>query len=75
MKKLMSFFLGSTLVIPLMSGCAVQGRAYVRTYNPADAPDYFRWEHETQRQHMEYESRKKAEQHEYWEWRKHRDRD
>ena len=76
MKKLTGFLLGSTLMIPLILGCAARGGVYVGTYGPPEAPYYAQWEHETHRDHVDYERRKKAEQHEYWEWRKnHHDHD
>lgn len=76
MKRLTSLILGSVLMIPLLAGCAARGGVYVGTYGPPEAPYYTQWEHETHRQHVEYERRKKAEQHEYWEWRKqHHDHD
>jgi hypothetical protein len=63
------------MMFPLISGCAAHGRVYVRTYGPAEAPYYSRWEHDTRRDHMEYERRKRAEQNEYWRWRRHHDHD
>lgn len=71
MRKFTSVLLGTTLMFPLMTGCTVHGRMHVRTYGPTEAPYYTEWEHETHRNHMEYERRKRAEQHEYWEWRRH----
>lgn len=79
MKKLTSALLGSMLTImtiPLLTGCPAHGHVYVETYGPAETPYYTQWERESHREHMEFERRKKAEQHEYWEWRKHhRDHD
>lgn len=72
MKRLTGFVLGLALMIPLVvTGCGVRGGVYVGTYGPPEAPYYTRWERETHRRHMEYEQRKRAEQHEYWEWRRH----
>ncbi|HEY1580590.1 MAG TPA: hypothetical protein VGF82_26300 [Terracidiphilus sp.] len=71
MKKLASALLGSVLMIPLITGCPAHRHVYVETYGPAETPYYGQWEHETHREHMEFERRQKAEQHEYWEWRKH----
>lgn len=71
MKKFASVLLGSVLMAPLLTGCAARGGVYVRTYGPAEAPYYNQWEHETHRQHMEYERRKREEQREYWDWRRH----
>lgn len=75
MKKFTSFLLGSILMFPLITGCAVHGGVYVRTYGPAEAPYYTRWENETHREHIDYGRRKRAEQHEYWEWRRHHEHD
>jgi hypothetical protein len=65
-----SLFLGSIMLFPLVTGCAAQGRVYVRTYGPAEAPYYNRWERDTRRDYTEYERRKKAAQDEYWRWRR-----
>ena len=75
MKKLVSLFLGSILMLPFIEGCAAHGRVYVRSYGPAEAPYYNRWERESRREHMEYERRRKAEQNQYWNWRRHHDHD
>jgi len=71
MKKLNAILLGAALLSPVITGCAAHGHIYVQTYGPAEAPYYTQWEHETHRDHVDYEKRKKAEQHDYWEWRKH----
>ena len=73
MKKLASLLLGSVLVFPLLPliGCPAHESVYVGTYGPAESPYYTRWESERHYQHVEYERRKKAEQRDYWEWRKH----
>ncbi len=72
MKSLASMILGSTLIIPLLVGCPEHRQVVVYgTYGPAETPYYSRWEAETHRDHREFERRKKAEQREYWEWRKH----
>jgi len=71
MKNLNTVFLAAALLFPALTGCAAHGHVYVQTYGPAEAPYYTQWERETHRSHMEYERREKAEQHEYWEWRKH----
>ena len=70
MKKLATLLLGSVLVFPLI-GCPARGGVYVGTYGPPEEPYYTRWESERHYQHVEYERRKKAEQRDYWEWRKH----
>lgn len=72
MNKVNSLLLESVLMISLLgAGCAAHGRVYVGTYGPEETPYYTQWEHETHREHIEYEHRQKAEQHAYWEWRKH----
>lgn len=77
MKKLIGFVLGSAMMIPLFAGCAEHRRAYVYgTYGPSESGYYSSWETETHRQHRDFERRRKAEQRQYWEWRKqHHDRD
>ena len=44
-------------------------------HGPGETTYYIQWEHETRRDHIEYERRKTAEQREYWEWRKHHHHD
>lgn len=75
MKRMAGLILGSALMIPLLVGCPEHRQTYVYgTYAPSEEVYYSRWERETHREHREYERRKKAEQREYWEWRKqHRD--
>ena len=70
MGRMNRLLLASTLVIPLfVAGCAEHRTVYA--YGPGETTYYVEWEHETHRDHVEYERRKAAEQHEYWEWRHH----
>jgi hypothetical protein len=71
MTRLGKFLLGPALVCALVVGCAEHRRVVVDTYGPGETTYYAQWEHETHRDHVEYERRQKAEQHEYWEWRHH----
>jgi hypothetical protein len=70
MTKLSRFLLAVSLTIPVLAtGCAEHRTVYA--WGPAEQPYYVRWEHETHRDHVEWERRNEAERHEYWEWRKH----
>jgi hypothetical protein len=75
MKKLRRLLLASLLMIPLLStGCAEHRQTYA--WGPGETTYYVQWEHETHRDHMEWEQRKDAEHNEYWKWRKqHQDND
>jgi hypothetical protein len=58
--------LAAAIALPaLTTGCAV----HARVYGPGEDVYYTQWEHETHRDHVDYEKRKDAEQKEYWRWR------
>ena len=64
------FLLASALMIPLFStGCVEHRRAYA--WGPGETPYYERWEHDTHRDHIDYERRNAEDQKAYWNWRKH----
>ena len=65
--------MASVLMLPLLSAGCAEHRTVVAygTWGPGETVYYTQWEHETHRDHVEYEQRKADEQHQYWEWRKH----
>lgn len=75
MKKFSRLLLIPVMMAPLLAtGCADR-RVVVSTWGPAEQPYYVQWEHETHRQHEEWERRNRNEQREYWNWRHHHDHD
>jgi len=78
-RKLSLFLAAAVFAASLLTaGCA----ARVRVYDPYDhayrawAPEasyYGQWEHDTHREHMEYQKRNAADQKAYWEWRHNHD--
>jgi hypothetical protein len=70
MGRLGRLLLASTLIIPLFgTGCAEHRRVYA--WGPGETIYYGQWEHDTHRQHIDYERRSAAEQKQYWNWRHH----
>jgi hypothetical protein len=47
------------------TGCAV----HARVYGPGEDVYYTQWEHETHREHLDYDRRNDRDQKEYWKWR------
>ncbi len=67
--------LAATLAAPVLAtGCAGQMRVY-DPYDPAyhrwegEAPYYNQWEHDTHRQHRDFNKRNDADKKAYWDWR------
>jgi hypothetical protein len=70
MGKSSRFLLAAVLMIPLLgTGCAAHRQVYA--WGPGETTYYVRWEHETHRDHVEWESRNDADHNAYWNWRKH----
>jgi hypothetical protein len=70
MRKVGLLLLASVLMVPILStGCAEHRQVYV--WGPGETTYYVQWEHETHRDHLEWERRNKADQNEYWNWRHH----
>jgi hypothetical protein len=66
MGKLSRLLLASALMVPILgTGCASQP-----AYGPAETPHYLQWEHETHRDHVDWEKRNDTDHRAYWEWRK-----
>lgn len=58
----------------LMTGCAVHARVYDpyhNDYHPwgGEVVYYQNWEHETHRDHVDFNKRNKDDQKQYWDWR------
>ena len=78
-------FAGALSAPFLASGCAARvsgGYRYYdadyndyHTWNNGEVVYYTRWEHDTHRDHRDFDKRSKDEQKEYWHWRHDRDRD
>ncbi|MGH9604215.1 MAG: hypothetical protein ACRD3N_00810 [Terracidiphilus sp.] len=68
MEKFGRFLLAAALTIPLLTtGCAAHLR--VNAWGPGEAPYYARWEHDTHRNHEDWNQRDRADQRAYWRWR------
>lgn len=69
MGRLHRFFLAAALTIPLFAaGCAHRD---VYVWGPGETTYYVQWEHETHREHVEWQQRSDADHKDYWKWRKH----
>jgi hypothetical protein len=70
-----SLLLSAALTTPVfMAGCAVHARVYdpyYHDYHPwgGEVVYYQNWEHDTHRDHVEFNKRSSADQKEYWDWR------
>lgn len=70
MGKLNRFLLAAVLVMPILAtGCTSQPQ--VNVWGPGESTHYAQWEHETHRDHVEWEQRNESDHNAYWEWRKH----
>ncbi|MGB6131976.1 MAG: hypothetical protein WBG54_09355 [Acidobacteriaceae bacterium] len=70
MGKFGRLLLISTLMLPLFAtGCAPHREVYA--WSPGEQTYYVQWEHDTHRQHVDYDRRSKADQNAYWKWRHH----
>lgn len=66
--------LAAALAAPALTGCAVQARVYDpyhRDYHEwaAEGPYYSQWEHDTHRDHRDFDKRSDGDKKEYWDWR------
>ena len=69
-KNLSRILLATVLAFPLLAtGCG--GHRVVTVWGPGETTYYARWEGETHRDHVEWESRSEADHNAYWTWRKH----
>jgi hypothetical protein len=56
-------------------GCAVHARVYdgyygdYHSWNDHEVVYYNRWEHDTRRDHVDFDKRSQADQKAYWQWR------
>jgi hypothetical protein len=71
--------LAVTFSLPvLMSGCTVHAGYYDPYYHDhhnwnGEVVYYGQWEHDTHREHMEFNKRNDADKKAYWDWRHHDD--
>jgi len=70
MNRLRRLLAASLLMVPLLgAGCAEHRQVY--TWGPGENTYYIQWEHETHRDHREWNQRNESEHSDYWKWRKH----
>ena len=63
-RKFVPLLLAAAIALPV-SSCAV----HARVYGPGEDVYYMQWEHETRRDHVDYDRRNDADHKEYWKWR------
>ncbi len=69
MQRLNRLLLAAVLTMPMLAtGC---GHRHVYAWGPSEGPYYSQWEHETHRDHVEWEQRNNGDRSAYWAWRKH----
>jgi hypothetical protein len=67
MSKLRQLLLTAALTVPLLATACQQNRY---SWTPAEQPHYVQWEHETHRDHVDWNRRSDDEHKQYWDWRK-----
>jgi len=74
-------FLAAIFALPLLlGGCAVHARVYdpyYHDYHPwnGESGYYVQWEHDTHRDHMDFDKRNDDDKKAYWDWRHQHDHD
>ena len=75
LRKFAPLVFATAIALPVFTaGCAVHARVYdpyYHDYHPwgGEVVYYNQWEHDTHRDHVEYNKRKADDQKEYWDWR------
>ena len=75
MKSFATILLAATIASPvLLAGCSAHVRVYDPYYHDYHAWDgevvyYNQWEHDTHRDHLEFNKRNSDDQKAYWDWR------
>jgi hypothetical protein len=75
LKKFARLLLAGAFVSPIfITGCAVQARVYDPYYNDShtwghETVYYNQWEHDTHRDHQDFDKRNDADKKAYWDWR------
>ncbi len=74
-RKAAPLLLAAAIALPVfMTGCEVHARVYDPYYHDyhgwaAEEPYYSQWEHDTHRDHQDFNKRGANEQKQYWDWR------
>lgn len=64
------YLVALAFMIPLLgTGCAEHRQVYA--WGPGESGYYVEWEHETHREHLDYDRRDRDAQRDYWRWRHH----
>ena len=75
MRCLTSFLFATMIALPLLcGGCEARVRVYDPYYSDyhvwaAEEPYYTQWEHDTHRDHMDFNKRSDADKKAYWDYR------
>lgn len=74
-RSLAPVLLAAAIAAPVLTtGCAVHARIYDPYYHDyhvwaTEEPYYSQWEHDTHREHRDFDKRSADEQKNYWDWR------
>ncbi len=74
-RSLASLLLAVAIAAPVLTtGCEVHARVYDPYYRDyhvwaTEEPYYTQWEHDTHREHRDFDKRSTDEQKDYWNWR------
>lgn len=73
LQKFTRFPAAAALALSLLTGCT-QTRVYDPEHHDyhsrsGEAPYYAQWEHDTHRDHVDFDHRSDADKKEYWDWR------
>ena len=73
-RKFAPLMLAAAIALPGLTGCTVHAGVYdpyYHDYHPwgGEVVYYQNWEHDTHRDHKDFDKRSKDEQKEYWDWR------
>jgi hypothetical protein len=74
-RTLAPLLLAAAITAPVFTtGCAVHARVYDPYYHDYhvwvnEEPYYSQWEHDTHREHRDFDKRSAADQKAYWDWR------
>jgi hypothetical protein len=75
LRRFAPMLLAAAIAVPVLcNGCTAGVRVYDPYYHDyhgwaAETPYYNQWEHDTHRDHRDFDKRSDADKKEYWDWR------
>ncbi len=75
LRRFVPMIFAAAIALPVLcNGCAARVRVYDPYYHDyhgwaAEEPYYNQWEHDTRRDHVDFNKRNKDDQKAYWDWR------